>query len=477
MSGLSCLFLVLMTCLWACSPTRPASGDRQGDAASAKGGEENGRVEKASGPKQFVEHEIGEGETLWDIARAYGVSVGEIQGANELSQRDTRRLRKGAILLIPGAERAADVETASDRARRKLDAATHPPEGSAFHELADGETLWDLAHAYERTLDQIMTLNAFSDNDVRSLRAGRLVAIPDTTEADIQRKTEERARAPEQELGITHRLQEGETIWDLAGMFQVGVGQLMAANRLSESEVTALRPGTRLRIPGVTEDARGRVVRRRTGAQRRAARLAARLGLGTRQTASKLLRGQVEARWIRAAGGRRGRLPGTLRWPVTNGGFVRGFGSGEGGYHLAVDISGDIGWNVRAAAGGIVGYSGNEVRGYGNLVMVIHQGGWVTMYAHNSSNFVVAGERVVRGAVLAEVGSTGISRGPHVHFEWMYNGRNCDPATLFRPGIKHRNGRVSRVARNEWTDPDRKPPSIACHRRRRHPRSRWVVNE
>jgi murein DD-endopeptidase MepM/ murein hydrolase activator NlpD len=170
------------------------------------------------------------------------------------------------------------------------------------------------------------------------------------------------------------------------------------------------------------------------------------------------------------------RLPGTLRWPVTNGRFVRGFGSGEGGYHQAVDIAGDIGWNVRAAAPGIVAYSGDEVPGYGNLVVVVHPGGWVTMYAHNSVNFVVAGEEVPRGAVLAELGSTGISRGPHVHFELMFGGRNCDPATLFRPGVRHRS-RLARIAPETWTNPRSRPDVIQCASRRRHPRSRWVIHE
>ncbi|MBK8592341.1 MAG: M23 family metallopeptidase, partial [Sandaracinaceae bacterium] len=143
-------------------------------------------------------------------------------------------------------------------------------------------------------------------------------------------------------------------------------------------------------------------------------------------------------------GGNADRFAGTLRWPVTNGRFVRGYGSGEQGYHLAVDIAGDIGWNVRAAAPGLVGYSGDGIRGYGNIVLVIHQGGWVTLYAHNSVNFVVAGERVRAGGVLAEVGSTGISRGPHVHFEFMYAGQNCDPAELFRPGLRYSGSRSRR---------------------------------
>ncbi|QQR91760.1 MAG: M23 family metallopeptidase [Myxococcales bacterium] len=166
-----------------------------------------------------------------------------------------------------------------------------------------------------------------------------------------------------------------------------------------------------------------------------------------------------------------------MKWPVSKGWFVRGFGSGEGGYHQAVDIMGKIGWNVRAAAPGIVAYSGKEVRGYGNMVLVVHPGGWATMYAHNSVNFVVAGEKVARGAVLAEVGSTGISRGPHVHFELIYKGQNCDPLSLFRPEVRHRNGKHSQTKKSVWKTPGKKPKTIRCNSRKRHPRSRWVTQE
>ena len=98
-------------------------------------------------------------------------------------------------------------------------------------------------------------------------------------------------------------------------------------------------------------------------AARSARARAERLGRGTLAAASALLRGQPEARWVSAAGGARDRLPGTLRWPVTKGWFVRGFGSGDEGRHLAVDIAGETGWNVRAAADGIVGYAHDGVTG------------------------------------------------------------------------------------------------------------------
>ncbi len=202
-----------------------------------------------------------------------------------------------------------------------------------------------------------------------------------------------------------------------------------------------------------------------------ARRLADRLGLGSTQAAGRLLGGSVDPRWLEAVGGGE-RAPGSLLWPVEQGWFVRGYGSGEDGYHLAVDIMGRTGWDVRAAASGIVAYSGNEIRGYGNLVLLVHRGGWVTVYAHNSKNKVYAGQRVQRGDVIALVGNTGISRGPHVHFEFLHQGKNCDPASLFRPGIQHRSGSHAPVKPSRWVRAESRPDAVRCSRRRYHPNSR-----
>jgi murein DD-endopeptidase MepM/ murein hydrolase activator NlpD len=438
-------------------PSAAAPEEQDEDAPSA---------EEAS-----VVHVVAEGQTLWDIAHSYGVTVADLMTANDLSPNDVRRLRPGNTLRIPGATEAVPVLTASERAK-KLREELPEPEDGAYHFLAEGETLWDLARTYDVSMDDILARNGFSDADARALRAGKPVLIPGVAKGQIK-KTE-----PRQRRGVTHTLAPGETVWDLANAFQVSVAEIMSANALSSDQVTALREGTRLFIPGVTRDrSTGKVRRTQAPQQKRATAVAKLLGLGTRHAASRLLAGQVEARWARAAGEPSGRLPGTLRWPVTNGWFTRGYGSGMGGYHQAVDIMGEVGWNVRAAARGIVAYAGNEVRGYGNMVLMVHPGGWVTMYAHNSVNFVVAGEVVPRGGILAEVGSTGISRGPHVHFELIHDGRNCDPGPLFRPGIKHRTGKVQAGRQVEWTDPRSRPRGIECGPRRRHPQSRWVIHE
>ncbi len=99
------------------------------------------------------------------------------------------------------------------------------------------------------------------------------------------------------------------------------------------------------------------------------------------------------------------------------------------------------------------------------------------MYAHNSVNLAVAGQHVPAGAIIAELGSTGISRGPHVHFELIFNGQNCDPATLWRPGIRHRDGHLTPLTQLTWADSRERPDGVECSRRMHHPRSRWVIHE
>jgi hypothetical protein len=111
------------------------------------------------------------------------------------------------------------------------------------------------------------------------------------------------------------------------------------------------------------------------------------------------------------------------------------------------------------------------------MIMVVHPGGWVTLYAHNSVNFVSAGQTVERGDILAEVGSTGRSMGPHVHFELIQGNNNCDPASLLRPGVRRRDGKLQRVERATWTQPERRPKLVRCAKRQKHPIALSVENE
>ncbi len=94
---------------------------------------------------------------------------------------------------------------------------------------------------------------------------------------------------------------------------------------------------------------------------------------------------------------------------------------GQPDYHTGIDIPAPYGTNIKAADGGAVIYSGWK-SGYGNIVIIRHDNGDETYYAHNSQNYVSVGERVYQGQTIAAIGSTGISTGNHVHFEIRVDG-------------------------------------------------------
>ena len=102
-------------------------------------------------------------------------------------------------------------------------------------------------------------------------------------------------------------------------------------------------------------------------------------------------------------------------------------------FHHGVDLAAPAGTPVHCVRQGTVVFSG-EQRGYGNVVIVDHGDGFTTTYAHNRKNLVSAGDRVEQGSVLAQVGSTGRSTGPHLHFSVNYRGREADPGTLLAKG-------------------------------------------
>lgn len=107
------------------------------------------------------------------------------------------------------------------------------------------------------------------------------------------------------------------------------------------------------------------------------------------------------------------------------------FGSRWGRLHGGIDIAGPIGTAIYASDGGKVVYSGWN-GSFGYLVKIDHQNGFVTYYAHNSKNYVKTGEMVFQGQLIASIGSTGNSTGPHVHFEIRLNGIPKNPLNYLK---------------------------------------------
>jgi murein DD-endopeptidase MepM/ murein hydrolase activator NlpD len=121
-----------------------------------------------------------------------------------------------------------------------------------------------------------------------------------------------------------------------------------------------------------------------------------------------------------------GTAPG-FRWPV-RGRVIGAFGAKVNGQlNDGINVSVPEGTSVKAAEDGVVAYSGNELKGYGNLVLVRHANGFVTAYAHASEVMVKRGDQVKRGQIIAKAGQTGGVSSPQLHFEIRKGSTPIDP--------------------------------------------------
>jgi murein DD-endopeptidase MepM/ murein hydrolase activator NlpD len=268
-----------------------------------------------------------------------------------------------------------------------------------------------------------------------------------------------------------HVVREGDTLARIARRYHADLEAIRDANRLRGDRV---RVGQELVVPREGEDPgqlrQGRVAPAGPSREQRQATVrAGRLGLGRARAAQQLLSHPPERSGVVAAGAAGRRMPGTLEMPVRGGRFIRGWGSGTAGYHLAVDIRGPSGTPIRAAERGIVAYAGDEISGYGNFVMIQHPNGWVTAYAHNRDLTVVPGQAVRRGQIVAHLGNTGTSHGPHLHFMLIRDGEHCDPAPLFRPHIGPRTRAL------EWRRGRRPPDGVQCLPRSARPHPEYAA--
>lgn len=123
--------------------------------------------------------------------------------------------------------------------------------------------------------------------------------------------------------------------------------------------------------------------------------------------------------------------------PIETDWFSSGYGyrldpfTGKRAFHEGVDFSADIGTPIKASAGGVVVYSGRHPE-YGNMVEIDHGDELISRYAHASKRLVELGQVVLQGQKIAEVGNTGRSTGPHLHFEIRHKDKSLNPSRFLK---------------------------------------------
>ena len=214
----------------------------------------------------------------------------------------------------------------------------------------------------------------------------------------------EKPRSPQErklkQKGVYHVVERHQTLYRICKTYKADIREVASINGIADHG--RIQAGQRIFIPGASRVLKVEIV----------------------------LDDVVEERdEDEASKGAYGRV--SLSWPV-HGKWVDFFEGEENRKHQGIDIASPAGTPIKAAGAGKVIYSGNKIRGYGNLIILRHSEDTVTVYAHNQVNLVDEGTVVDKGQVIGRVGQTGNASGPHLHFEVRRGNRAVDPLPFLK---------------------------------------------
>jgi murein DD-endopeptidase MepM/ murein hydrolase activator NlpD len=341
---------------------------------------------------------LGVGETLSSLSRRYGVPLSTIVRANGIS--DPSRVQAGQRIYIPGVSESQGYAVASaDESAFGRNSASRPGK------TAPGPSI--------------------------------LGTIPASSVHDSGNDGPAAARG-------SHVVAAGETLGGIAGRYGVSRSELMAANNIVDPN--RIREGQRLVIPGNAES--GRMVASVETPRNSAVRDVEpryyedeRYPEDPPPTTSSVRRAAPSetdgpSAYTPPASSNLAALDPSdngssdgqqFRWPV-RGRIISGFGPKPNGERNdGINLAVPAGTSIKAAEAGTVIYSGNEIAGFGNLVLIRHAGGWVTAYAHASDVLVKRGDQVRRGQTIGYVGATGSVTSPQLHFELRRGSNPVNP--------------------------------------------------
>ncbi len=308
--------------------------------------------------------------------------------------------------------------------------------------VAHGETIATIAHRHNVPAHEIMRANGLTAS--ATLQAGQRLVIPryvaDGGSAKLAHAALPRhpaspvvaaspaIAAPTPATPGDHVVASGETLSTIARKHRITIRELAAANSMTPE--TPLKVGMKLNVPArtgaATKTASLGPVAPTTVVTARPATLqsvkSAEQPVATARIAAPAAEATADEPGPAAAAG----MP-TFRWPV-RGRVTANFGSKTvGGASDGIDLAVPEGTAVRASDDGVVAYAGNELKGYGNLVLIRHANGFVTAYANASEISVKRNDQVHRGQVIAKSGQTGSAATPQLHFEIRKNSAPVDP--------------------------------------------------
>jgi murein DD-endopeptidase MepM/ murein hydrolase activator NlpD len=311
---------------------------------------------------------------------------------------------------------------------------TSIPKGGTVR-VEQGMTLYSISRANGLTVAQLAAANGIAPP--YTVSTGRVLRIPGVAQARAPKPSfvsQEEFASDEpvkKASGGRHTVAGGETLFSLGRKYGVSPYAIADLNGLSHDE--ALSVGQSLRVPG----GKGKSIVSKVPAVEESEQIVSNDDpVETDDTEQSLtlkkpaLDEEVPiAKPVQQQAAEVDAAPtvGSMRWPV-KGKIISEYGAKPNGLkNEGINIAVPEGTGVRAAESGVVAYAGNELKGYGNLVLIRHEGGWVTAYAHAKELFVKRGDIVKRGDVIAKAGQTGSVSSPQLHFEVRKGATAMDP--------------------------------------------------
>ena len=302
-----------------------------------------------------------------------------------------------------------------------------------------GMTLYSIAKANGLSVRQLAEANGIEQP--YTVSSGRVLRIPGATTAQLpernfgakkkpmsfaQEEQVEPIAVPKLKAGSKYNVANGDTLYSLGRKFGVSPFAIADLNGLPKDEALSL--GQSLRIPAggnavVAQSRPKRLIVDQENVVDDSSQASA------DETAPKpvyIPKAEASVKDVPA-------IPTevasnlNLRWPV-RGKVISDYGKKPSGLkNEGINIAVPEGTSIRAAESGVVAYAGNELKGYGNLILIRHAGGFVTAYAHAKSLNVKRGDTVKRGDVIAVAGQTGAVQSPQLHFEVRKGATALDP--------------------------------------------------
>lgn len=305
-----------------------------------------------------------------------------------------------------------------------------------------GDTLYGLSRRHGVKLNDLMAVNGLSTS---ALRPGQKLVLPANAATPVQGRSTVLAAATPVDAPAhwsdSYTVQPGDSLYALARRYNVKTRDMKQYNGITNPRL--LKPGMVLKVPGPGGQ-EGTLAARETAPTTIPARRVTSQTITT--TEPNVLNGPAKETRVAAvnpsdktsdavpqqsvtvtAAEMQGASPKKLRWPV-RGRVITAFGKRDDGTHNdGINVAVPLGTNVHAVESGMVAYAGDELKGYGNLVLIRHDNGWVTAYAHADKLLVKRGDRVRRGDVIAKAGKTGDVALPQLHFELRQGQTPVDP--------------------------------------------------